>query len=368
MKIIYDHQVFGWQQYGGVSRYFLEIANHIASTDRCGVEVFAPLYVNEYLRKGKAIRPRGMWVPALPRCVPAVTWINNKISALGLSHRDDVNIFHETYYTQADYCPRSAKRIVTVHDMIHEKFPDDFEPYNNTTRLKSLAVERADHVICVSENTRLDLLELYNIPEDKTSVVYHGYSLTVAQPKEVSHENSTPYMMYVGNRNGYKNAERLLRAYAGSATLKDNFKLIFFGGGRFSVKERDLLRRLSLSNDDVLQISGGDDVLAGLYAGAAALVCPSLYEGFGIPPLEAMAHNCPVICSNVSSLPEVVGDAAEFFNPNDEESILQALETVVLSQERRADLVEKGHRRCQRFSWEKCANDTLAVYEKVLHR
>lgn len=368
MKIVFDHQILSRQLYGGVSRYFYETANRIAATKGNEVEIFAPLYINEYFRKGGNVRPRGLGIPQMPRYEHAMAWINGTISEARLRPRKDVDIFHETYYSQADCCPRSAKRIVTVYDMIHEKLPTYFEPGNDTAKLKEIAVRRADHIICISENTRRDLIELLNVPIEKTSVVHLGYSLTAEGSSNVLCAVERPYILYVGNRSAYKNAESLLRVYAKSSILRKNFRLVFFGGGGFSVNEHNMMKSLSLSSEDTMQLSGGDSVLADLYSKAAAFVYPSLYEGFGIPPLEAMSLDCPVVSSNTGSLPEVVGDAAELFNPEDEDDMLKAIERVVTSPERATDLVERGRTRCKQFSWEKCAMDTLDVYKKILQR
>jgi glycosyltransferase involved in cell wall biosynthesis len=112
--------------------------------------------------------------------------------------------------------------------------------------------------------------------------------------------------------------------------------------------------------------AGNDAVLAGLYSSAIALIYPSLYEGFGIPPLEAMAHGCPVICTNTSSLPEVVGEAAELFDPRDPNCLHTSIERVISSQEVRSDLIARGYQRIKGFSWERCARATLAQYKQIL--
>ena len=276
-----------------------------------------------------------------------------------------MDIFHETYYTRMNSCPRSAKRIITVFDMTHEKFPEMQPGRDKTRKAKALAVERADHVICISENTRRDLISLLDVPEEKTSVIYLGYSLNVERVTQPVLEEK-PYLLFVGQRGGYKNFLRLLRVYADSAVLRDQCSLVCFGGGGFSANEQELMKSLGLPANSVLHISGGDEVLAGLYCDAAAFIYPSLYEGFGIPPLEAMSFSCPVVCSNSSSLPEVVGDAAELFDPENEGEMMAAIESVVLSAERSQLLVDRGCNRIKQFSWEKCAQDTLDVYNHVL--
>jgi len=158
----------------------------------------------------------------------------------------------------------------------------------------------------------------------------------------------------------------LLRAFASSKLLRNEFSIICFGGGKASAREKALLNTLDLPSDCVKYIDGNDPVLAGLYASAKMFVYPSLYEGFGIPPLEAMAFGCPVVCSNTSSIPEVVGDAAHLFDPANTSDLQAAMEAVVCSSAYAARLKSKGYERIKLFSWKKCADDTLGVYEKLL--
>jgi len=277
--------------------------------------------------------------------------------------RRDVDIYHETYYSMADNCPRSAKRVITVFDMIHEKFPEYFSTVDETREIKAHVVSHADHCICISENTRQDLINLLGVPEEKTSVVHLGYSLSGRPEHARQIKRDSPFILYVGSRDKYKNFRLFLSAFSASPLLREKFSIICFGGGALTTKELEQIDSLGLS---VQQVSGSDDLLAGLYASAATLVYPSLYEGFGIPLLEAMAYHCPVVCSSSSSLPEVVGDAAEFFDPLDEISLCQAIERVVSSPEHADMLAHKGKERIRGFSWEKCAQNTLQIYRKIL--
>lgn len=366
MKILFDQQTFCMQQYGGISRYFSELAHHISLIPEHQIEIFAPLYINEHLSPSEKITIRG-------RKVPHISWvgdiaieaIDSALSLFQTKPRKDVDIFHETYFTLVDSCPVSAKRIITVYDMIHERSPDNHYPWNRTLHAKKKAVQRADHIICISENTRKDLIELLDVPENKTSVVYLGYSLSAKCTKK-TYITKKPYLLYVGDRGKHKNFTTLLLAFAHSPRIRGHFSLICFGGGKFNTSEKELMNDLDIAPTEVIQVSGDDGTLAGLYSTSSAFIYPSLYEGFGIPPLEAMSFDCPVICSNTSSLPEVVGDAAEFFNPLEEDSIGCAIERVVTSQDHSAQLVKKGYARVNKFSWKKCAKETLDVYCKVL--
>ena len=145
-----------------------------------------------------------------------------------------------------------------------------------------------------------------------------------------------------------------------------NFNLICFGGGEFTKAELTLFKELGLKENQIRQCSGDDQLLARLYTSASVFVYPSLYEGFGIPPLEAMSYKCPVVCSDSSSIPEVVGDAGEFFDPYSIESISLAIERVVESNILSNDLIRKGNDRLKLFSWDKCANETLKVYKSLI--
>lgn len=362
MRILFDYQIFYQQQYGGISRYFYEVANHLADIEGQKVEIFAPLYINNYFHSGSKVRPQGVKL-SRGRSVK----INAIASRLLVRPRRDVDIFHETYYSLSDYCPRSAKKIVTVFDMIHEKLADNFSKNDKDSQKKTLAVARADHIICISEHTRQDLIELLGVDPAKTSVVHLGFALT-NRNESVREKLPTarPFLLYVGKREGYKNFEGMLQAYASSSILKNDFDVICFGGGEFTDREKFLVQQLGLSTESVHHVSGDDVILAAYYRAASAFVFPSLYEGFGIPPLEAMSFDCPVICSNVSSIPEVVGNAGEMFDPHDPESIRVAIERVVGDDALRQALIVRGRQRIKLFSWERCAQETLEVYRRAL--
>lgn len=367
MRIVFDHQIFGWQEYGGISRYFYELASEIATTCGQDVRVVAPLYVNRYLAGAPSeLQVLGLRSPSLPKSGRLYRSVNALLAA-PLVKRIRPDIVHESYYASSGLTPRRAKTVLTVFDMIHERFKESFSAFDPISHEKVLAVRRADHVICISEQTRRDLVDLIDIDPAKTSVVYLGFSLTnpvAAQQHDIATQR--PFLLYVGRRGGYKNFEGLLKAYAASPLLRAEFDLISFGGGRLTAAERDLMQNLDLPVDRVRQVSGGDEVLAGYYRAAHAFVFPSFYEGFGIPPLEAMSFDCPVICSGVSSIPEVVGDAALLFDPYDPDAMRCAIENVIVDDQLRQSLIVRGRKRIQGFSWTRCAQETLSVYRKVL--
>ena len=365
MRVAFDHQIFSWQRYGGVSRYFYELAQHLARLGETEVTVVAPLYVNEYLRNTSEIHVVGRYIPQIPKAgrllqvlnAPAVRREFRKVRP---------NVVHETYYYERRLAPKEVPVVATVHDMIYEKFPHCYPAWDRTRYRKREVVRRADHVICVSENTKKDVIDILDVPEDRISVIHHGYALTTVPSEHRPSVPSEPYLLFVGLRGGYKNFRLLLDAYASSRALRDNFRIVCFGGGRLTRSELDQMNELNLPRNAVVQLGGDDQRLAAIYQHAAALVYPSLYEGFGIPPLEAMAHGCPVICSRTSSLPEVCGNAASYFDPTDLDDIKQVIEHVLGSSSSIEDLRRRGFEQIRLFSWETCAVKTLQVYEAVV--
>lgn len=367
MKILYDYQAFSRQLYGGVSRYFVEVARRLSNIEGTELRVSAPYYLNNYLEELDPGIVFGQKVSNVPKAVGKLFNVYNRaaIRTEVVSYNPD--ILHETYFSKHSVALNNNQlRVVTVYDMIHELFPQYFSAWDKTSRNKRLAVARADHVICISENTRRDLLDIFDVPSGRVSVVHLGFDWQQAVDEPRERLIDEPYLLYVGIRSGYKNFPRLLEAYAATKALHKNYRLICFGGRDFSKSELQQFKDLDISSDRLSWMGGGDDVLMKLYQHAAAFVYPSLYEGFGIPPLEAMAHDCPVVCSSGSSVSEVVGDAGEFFDPSDCDSIARAIETVVGSQARVDELRLLGRARVKSFTWEQCAKRTHDVYSSLL--
>lgn len=367
MKIAFDQQVFLLQEYGGISRYFCSLAREFSARAEMQARIFAPLHFNRNL---ESLEPELWSGRGLPRLHPKLARLA-MMASKALAHREisrfKPDIVHETYFSEDDFRPNGARRVLTVYDLIHERYADMFVNSAGTIGPKKIAANRADHVICISESTRRDVVEYCNVPEERTSVIYLGVDVAFTQTITKSQRcHSRPFLLYVGARGGYKNFERLLRAFARSERFRREFDLLCFGGGPLTAFERELAAASGLRSEQVIQMGGGDDVLATLYQQAAAFIYPSLYEGFGIPPLEAMAVGCPVICSNSSSLPEVVGSAAETFDPTDEDAMLHAMEHVLDSPSRCRALAEAGRARFPLFTWEKCARETEALYRKLL--
>ncbi|MDP2786967.1 MAG: glycosyltransferase family 1 protein [Pseudomonadota bacterium] len=366
MKVVYDPQIFSLQEYGGISRYFAELASHLHILDETEVEICSPWYASRYLSDiSQPLVNIRAGIPArryLRYTRHLFTAANMVLFRKRLSTKS-FDILHHTYYWPLpDKLPVRA-RVTTIHDMID----DTILPNPRKSTLKRRSVRQADHVICVSEHTRKALLECYDIAPEKTSVVHLGKPIPPPLPYPcLSDVGATPYILYVGERGEYKNFGRLLKAYASSARIHRDFRLICFGGKPFSADERNSFSAQGLTSKQVQHFSGDDGMLHAHYRSASLFIYPSLYEGFGLPPLEAMSLGTPIACSNSSSIPEVVGSAGEYFDPTRTDSIVEAMESVLFSATRRQELIALGQERSGLFSWDKCAQETLAVYKTLV--
>lgn len=365
MKITFDHEIFSIQRYGGASRYFYELIVHLLKYPDADVSAFMGFFTNEYgleKYKNEFNLFRGLKHKEIPKTKLLFIKLNNMMFPSFLK-RSKPDIYHQTYY--GDIVKKvNAKRIVTVLDMTHELFPDEFNQFDKTREDKKVAVQRADGIICISESTKNDLIRIFNVDPNIVKVVYLANSLdTNIKGKRIIEDD---YIMFVGGRRGYKNFENLLKAYASSAEINQKLKLVCVGGGGFRPYELKMIEEAKL-NDKVMYLSGGDEMLAGLYKYAFALVYPSKYEGFGIPPLEAMNFDCPVITTNISSIPEVTGDAALYIDPNSPGDIKDKILLLLHDGRLRSELVEKGRVQKEKFSWEKCAAETFSFYKEILN-
>lgn len=373
MKILYDHTVFQFQRYGGISRYFYELITRLSTKEDVDISLFHGFHINEYALpehkqnfdsywgyKWKYKKPAAKYM-ALMFAIPNKILFDNYMRSL------DVNIYHPTYYrNDLDKYDKSAI-VLTVHDMIHELYPDQFIDSRFVIKAKKKSINTADQIICVSKNTKKDLINMYDVPEDKIKVIYHGNSLPKSDEYltcadlEKMYSITKPFLLYIGDRKrSYKNFTMLLETY--STMLSDRFDLVCFGGGDFNHNELKTIKSIRCSGK-VIHLSGSDHLLASLYKNAFCFIYPSLYEGFGIPLLEAMGLGCPVIASNTSSIPEVVDNAALFFDPNSKDSLINVIELLESNKSKREKLIDLGFEQENKFSWDKTAHETFKVYK-----
>ena len=367
MRIAFDSQAFMMQSYGGVSRYYIRLAKCLYDMGQ-QVKIFAALYRNSYIGELPHELYCGQYINHYPAKTTKIISIANNLYSRFEIGKWKPDVAHQTYYSRIRTVPRRCKTVITVYDMIDELFPQYFPTKNTNTIAKRYSINLADHVICISENTKQDLMRLFGIHEKKISVIHLGIE---GFQKEEELENldspiRRPFLLYVGQRYGYKNFDGFLKAVSASSNMMEDFDIIAFGGSDFLKEELDLISCLGFYPGQVSHKNGGDPYLSKLYSSATALVYPSFYEGFGIPPLEAMVHECPVICSNTSSIPEVVGIAGEYFDPSNIDDIRIAIEKVVYSETRIGSLKEAGKAQLKNYSWEKSTRQTMNVYQSLI--
>ncbi|MGB8698407.1 MAG: glycosyltransferase family 1 protein, partial [Thermosynechococcaceae cyanobacterium] len=295
-KLAYDYQVFLWQPYGGISRYIYEIATRVAQTQDFDVQIYALAYVNNYLKQCDPGLVFGFPIKDIPRSPLAIRLIRRAYAEVFkvLMTVQQPAVVHETFFYAKRLVPPKTKVVITVHDMIHEKFQTDFPKMyqdwggDKGRMLKAECLKKADHIICVSQSAKLDVMEMLGISSDRLSVVYNGGSMLKAgSPQAVKSIPNVPmpYLLFVGQRQWYKNFQGLLQVYAQADHLMKAFHIVCFGGKPFSAEERQLMAELKIPEYKVVHMTGDDDTLIALYQNATALIYPSLYEGFGIPPL-----------------------------------------------------------------------------------
>ncbi len=359
MKIFYDYQGFH-QRIGGISRYYCEIIKRLRDYNDVEIEIGAPFTPNLYLReilgiKNSIIRklpPRITRMMSVPYCKYKVA-------------KNDFDIFHATFDT-ADYFEKVLMKpyVLTFHDLIPEYFMQDDSTWRELFPIRKKILRNASRIICISKYTRESLLNYYSfIDPDKTDVIYHG--ITPYDKKYVGNTMGK-YILYVGGRREYKNFRFSVKALNPLLRKYTDLKIVCTGYP-FSGDEIKFLSELNLQKKVVNVGYVNDDILASLYHNALVFIFPSKYEGFGLPLLEAFVHECPSCIANASCFPEIAGDSANYFDPNDKESILASVTKVIEDQEFANFLRIKGKERVRLFTWEIAASKMRQSYLKVLN-
>ncbi len=370
MRIVYTPDIFSRQSVGGISRYFVELIREFLVAERVDVELSQRWHINEHLRELQdTTELPGKFDPRLRVLRHVLPFLNSDFGLRSRTRTNSTAIVHHTYYSFSS--PNGAACLIaTAHDVMPELFWNRSHPRVKGLLLaKRRTLDAANRVIAVSEHTKRDIVNFYDLDPEVVDVIPHGNRMVSSTLDDVRGtsvvQRSKPYLLYVGARGGYKNWVTLVRAFAESRFLRREFEILCFGGGVFSRTEQELLATLGVS-DSVSVTAGDDTALAAAYHGATAFVYPSCYEGFGLPPLEAMGCGCPVITSDAASIPEVVGGAGVYFDATDVDSIRSAIESTVESASKLSRLRQAGLDREKQFRWQRTAELTLLTYEKAL--
>jgi glycosyltransferase involved in cell wall biosynthesis len=359
MNILYDGKIYLMQTAGGINRYFANLINRLPAYYSPAITTCQPRNINfphhpnlkNYFFQRCGFRPR------------RISYWLEKIYFQAIVKYQKFDLIHPTYYsalTRENIGKYQTPIVLTVHDMIHEMFyPDSIDVEEKRT-----AINSATAIICISQNTKKDLLERYAIPEEKISVIYLASEIDASLAYGSEVVPTSPYFLYVGNRLSYKNFDGLLLAFAKAASSNPEVKLCVIGSP-FNPYEQELIANLGLTSRIEFYGYVNDSHLAKLYRCSVAFVYPSLYEGFGIPPLEAMGCGTAVVAANTSSIPEVVGDGGLLFNPNATHELADILLFLLDNPIERERIIAKGYQQNQKFSWDKTVAQTLDVYRSI---
>lgn len=385
IKILYDDGGFG-ETHGGVSRYFTEMMKRLPDGFEWKLGMVGTL--NVYLQRPPFNLPphkqtvqdfirdtmhghsfRGVshvykvLAYIMPRRFQSGEMANRNALAEAYKHAD-FDVLHLTHPHPVNNVWRDIVGrkpiVVTVHDLI----PEMFQSSRRVASCRRQLLNVASHIIAVSENTKKDIIRLYGVAQEKISVIYHGF-MPVPSHAESCDKPDRPYILYVGKRKDYKNFEFLVRAIR--PLLKTEAVMLLCTGSAFTPTEYAFLKRLGVEKT-VVQRFVTDDEMPGLFSGAACFVYPSLYEGFGIPILDAFSAGCPVVLSRCSCFPEVAGDAALYFDDGDGATLCSNIETLLYDSSIRELMIEKGRNRLIEYSWDKCAQETAQVYRMVANK
>jgi glycosyltransferase involved in cell wall biosynthesis len=362
LKILFDHQTFSLQRYGGISKYFANLNKEINATPGNSSYVSAVYTENEYLKKDQLLLGNHGGDQIFSGKRDKIYNWNRRYSRWNVRYAN-YDVFHPTYLDP--YFIKYSKKpfVVTIHDMIYEIMPDIFDNPQEIIRRKQMLINKADAILAISEYTKHDILKFYPEAENKISVVHHGIiSDTGASPAIKSLTEN--YILYVGERWLYKNFNKFLLGISPLLQANADLRLICVGGSSFLPNEIELFEQHKIASQ-CTQTNATESELQQFYHNATLFVFPSLIEGFGLPILEAFAQSCPVVCSDNTCFPEIAGDAAIYFDPISSESIEEAVKRVLYDPVLRNDLKIKGRLRLANFSFAKCVTKTLAVYESL---
>jgi glycosyltransferase involved in cell wall biosynthesis len=367
VRIAVDHQVTSLQDAGGMSRYHYELARQLRGRE--GVAMDLLLGGQSSVLPFAALEDGGVCVeswksrlgPGYPRYAMNAMW-----TAAIAPLRGRYDVYHASYQ-RWEPAIRHRALVATHHDATQERFPELFRNAAAIRARKGRLYRRADLVICVSESARQDLVEIYGVEKARTRLVHHGATPVAETVSAFQDGDARPYVLYVGARSAYKNFFALVQTFAAADSARP-MRLVVAGGGAWSDAERAAIAEHGLENRVVLLPRVDEARLGALYRGAVLFVYPSLYEGFGLPPLEAMSAGCPVLVSRTSSLPEICGDAAHYFDPSRKGELERELQRLLGDAALRVAKVAAGLARVGRYTWESAATGTLAVYREALDR
>jgi glycosyltransferase involved in cell wall biosynthesis len=368
VHVLYDDEIFSIQIQGGISRYFTELYEGLTSIPDIKPVLPFSLTCNRHVAAAPHFAGRlffgGRAIPGRRTLVRRI----NRRSVTSELARGRCEVVHATFYDDSllDRLGK-ARLVVTVHDMAPEIIPEMVAGLGpDFCRAKRLLIAKADAVVAVSATTAADVTRLTGRPRQDIRVIHLGISDRFRWRPETGEAPNLPerFVLYVGQRGAYKNFLGVAPALSEVMRNDGSLALVCFGGGPLTADERAPFEQAGVARR-VVSVGGDDRALAAAYARASAFIFPSLYEGFGLPILEAMINRCPTILARRSCFPEVAADAALYFDPGRPAELVEALNALLRDPALRRQLGEAGARRATDFSWRRCVAEHAELYREL---
>lgn len=355
--------MFSLQKFGGITKYFCELMKNYTPDNEYKLSVL--FSYNQHLKDDFEVFKK-LYLPVSTKTTKMAGFCRRKMYKINqlycsvIVKRNDYDLFHPTYYDPYFFNILKKPYIITVHDLISFKFQDKLRNEHQRDKMK-LLINNSKRIIAISQHTKMDLIDILNVPAEKIDVIYHGFNKFIQNNQKSVHGR---YILFVGARPNYKNFKKLAEAFGLLITSDSDLKLICVGP-EFNKEENDYLAEYKIK-EKTISLRVNEKELNHLYSFALAFIYPTLYEGFGMPILEAFANNCPVCLSDASCLPEIAGNAGTYFDPNDAESIHEKIRQLIYNADYSEKMIARGKERLKAFSWKKCAKQTIASYGRTL--
>lgn len=364
MRILYDDQIFSFMEFGGISKYFCELMDYYHSNN-IPFDLGLKYSNNQHLKSLTFIKQKALCKNIkFPRKGLMIHFLNHPTMIKKLL-KNEYDIFHPTYFNPY-FLKYNGKKpfVLTVYDMIPEIFGDESYLGKLLIKNKKTLIYEADKVIAISENTKKDILKFHSLDEDKIEVIHIGIKKREV-PISIDINIPEKFLLFIGNREGYKNFPFLIHSIAPILKERAGLFLVCAGSSHFSEAEIELFSRLKIS-DKILHYPADSAILPIFYKKALCFIFPSKYEGFGIPIIEAFSEGCPVILSNTSSFPEIAGSAGLYFNPDDQTSLKECVCGVLDDDKLSIKLKLDGLQKAKEFTSEIMAKKTLNIYYSII--